>query len=378
MISFWERQSFIEYDFVIIGSGIVGLSTAISIKEARPNSSVLILEKSLFPTGASTKNAGFACFGSLTELLEDLSKLGQEKALELVETRIRGLDKLIQRVGETGLDYKNYGGYELLTEQELPALEHLEKVNQWLSPLFKNPVFQIKNELIQEFGFNDETVKSLVYNPYEGQLDSGKMIKSLLHIAQSIGIETLTGAEAIDLEDSDHVIVSTQTNGDTLTKIKAGKVGVCTNAFSKTLIPELELTPGRGLVLITEPIENLKFKGAFHIEQGYYYFRNFENRVIFGGGRNLFMEEEATTEFAVNQKILEVLKDKLSTTILPYTNYDIDMTWTGIMAFGETKQPILQAYSDQIFVGVRLGGMGVAIGSSLGEKLANMMLGNGG
>ncbi|MGZ5243758.1 MAG: hypothetical protein ACXWW0_07675 [Bacteroidia bacterium] len=33
MLSFWERESFLHYDIIIIGSGIVGLSTAISLKE---------------------------------------------------------------------------------------------------------------------------------------------------------------------------------------------------------------------------------------------------------------------------------------------------------------------------------------------------------
>ena len=67
MLSFWEKDFFIAYDHIVVGSGIVGLSTAIAIKEKQPNSRVLVLERGIFPTGASTKNAGFACFGSLSE-----------------------------------------------------------------------------------------------------------------------------------------------------------------------------------------------------------------------------------------------------------------------------------------------------------------------
>ena len=64
MLSFWEKNSLTEYDYIIIGGGIVGMSTAAEIKEKAPNASVLILEKGTFPQGASSKNAGFACFGS--------------------------------------------------------------------------------------------------------------------------------------------------------------------------------------------------------------------------------------------------------------------------------------------------------------------------
>lgn len=69
MLSYWERASFIAYDFIIVGGGIVGFSTAISLKEKHPLASVLVVEASFLPSGASTKNAGFACVGSLSEIL---------------------------------------------------------------------------------------------------------------------------------------------------------------------------------------------------------------------------------------------------------------------------------------------------------------------
>ena len=42
------------------------------------------------------------------------------------------------------------------------------------------------------------------------------------------------------------------------------------------------------------------------------------------------------------------------------------------MAFGKTKEPIVKKLSDNITVGVRLGGMGVAIGTLVGEELAEL------
>ena len=31
-------------------------------------------------------------------------------------------------------------------------------------------------------------------------------------------------------------------------------------------------------------MKNLKIKGSFHYEKGYYYFRNIDNRILLGGG----------------------------------------------------------------------------------------------
>ena len=82
--SYWElNQYFKTYDLIVIGSGIVGLSTAISFLEKRKNATVLILERGVLPSGASTKNAGFACFGSPSELLNDIKAFNPKNKMIL-------------------------------------------------------------------------------------------------------------------------------------------------------------------------------------------------------------------------------------------------------------------------------------------------------
>ena len=72
-LSYWEIKSwFKNVDFTIVGSGIVGLSCALNLRKKFPKAKIVILEKGMLPQGASTKNAGFACFGSVSEIVEDL------------------------------------------------------------------------------------------------------------------------------------------------------------------------------------------------------------------------------------------------------------------------------------------------------------------
>ncbi|MGI9544199.1 MAG: NAD(P)/FAD-dependent oxidoreductase [Cyclobacteriaceae bacterium] len=374
-LSFWEQRSFTDYDFVIVGAGLVGLSTAISLAEKKPQASILVLERGIFPSGASTKNAGFACFGSLTELSHDLIQMGSEEMLALVEERWLGLQQLRNRLGDKNIGYKNHGGYELIREQEVSKLEHLEEINHYLEPLFKKEVFSLAPKLIKDFGFGERLIKSIIYNPFEGQIDTGLMMSNLLKLAQGLGIQVLTGAKVQGFDENDkqvQVDVVTGPDKDHL-RFRTSQLGICTNAFTSSLLPGLDLKPGRGLVLVTKPISNLKFKGVFHYDSGYFYFRNFRNRVIFGGGRNLDLEGEQTEKFGINQALLNHLTQELKTMILPGQRFEIDQTWSGIMAFGENKQPILQGHSNRVVLGVRLGGMGIAIGSRLGEKLAEMM-----
>jgi len=67
--SFWEKYFIAQdTDITIIGSGIVGLSTAISIRERPPHMALKTFERGSVPYGASTKNAGFSCFSVLSVL----------------------------------------------------------------------------------------------------------------------------------------------------------------------------------------------------------------------------------------------------------------------------------------------------------------------
>ena len=157
-------------------------------------------------------------------------------------------------------------------------------------------------------------------------------------------------------------------------QIQAAQVAVCTNAFAQQLLPELQLEPGRGLVLVTKPMASVPFRGTVHFDQGYFYFRDAGDRVLFGGGRNKAYEEERTNAFGLNEELLKLLTKYMTEAILPNQPWELDMAWSGSMAFGSDKQPILQQISDRVVAGVRLGGMGVAIGSRLGEKLAQVML----
>jgi glycine/D-amino acid oxidase-like deaminating enzyme len=150
---------------------------------------------------------------------------------------------------------------------------------------------------------------------------------------------------------------------------------VCTNAFARQLLPQLDITPARGQVLVTSPIEGLPFKGTFHYDEGFYYFRNLGNRVLLGGARNKAFEAEATEQMSTTPEIQDELERFLRDTILPGRNYTIDHRWSGIMGMGSEKMPIVRAIDKQICCAVRMSGMGVALAPIVGERVARLMTG---
>lgn len=372
MFSYWEQQSFLHYDHIVIGSGIVGLSTAIELKDRFPQKRVLVLERSLFPFGASTRNAGFACMGSFTELLDDLKTNSEAEMVSLFIQRKRGLDILRNRLSNEAIGYRENGSFELISEKELPLLEQLPRINQLIESATGTLPFRMANEKIAAFGFSEDKVSAMIENLGEGELHTGKMMRALIDYALGKGIEIKTGADVSFFEESEKAVAVNMKDPvrRECISLQCDKLFICTNAFTKQLLSEINLNPGRGQVLITEPIKGLPFKGIYHFDEGYYYFREIDGRILFGGGRNLDFIGETSTDIALSDAIQQDLEEKLNTLILPGRKINIAQRWSGIMAFGDTKRPIVGQFGDHVYGAFRMGGMGVALGSAIAKELA--------
>lgn len=371
--SHWEFDSFFkDIDYCIVGSGIVGLSTAIHIKFKQPEAKVVVLERGVLPIGASTRNAGFACFGSVSELLDDLSHTSEDEVWALVEQRYQGLLALRDLLGDAAIGYLPEGGYEIFNQQDAEVqkacLDAVPVFNQQLQSITGRPdTFTVLGDAPQEaFGFSG--VQKMILNQAEGSIDTGKMMYSLLRKAQSLDVLILNRCEVQQFEDREDRVELSLTNG---WELSVRHLVVATNGFARQLLPDQDLAPARNQVLITQPVPNHTVKGCFHYDRGYFYFRNVGDRILLGGGRHLDKTGETTTEFAAHTRIRQALVDLLEEVIIPGQTYEIDRWWTGILGVSHHKKPILKRQGSTT-IAVRMGGMGVAIGTLVGKMAADL------
>ena len=371
ILSVWEKESFFApADIIIAGSGLVGLWSAYYLKRRAPKLSITIVDRGIIPTGASTRNAGFACFGSLTELIANREEMGEDQLLQLVEWRYKGIKRIRKTFDANTIDFECNGGYELLTAADGNELRsQIDTFNRLLKPITgQQKTYRLQNEKIAAFGFAG--IEHLVESRAEGQLHSGKLCQALLRLVQSMGITVLNNIEITGYEKvHGQLLLHTQHEFPLLTS----QLLIATNAFARELLPQLDVNPARGQVLVTSPIDGLPFKGTFHFDEGFYYFRDLGNRVLLGGARNKALEEENTSEMEVTGKIQQELERFLSEVVLPGRHYSIDHRWSGIMGMGAEKMPVLRAINDHVFCAVRMSGMGVALAPVVGEKIADMM-----
>jgi len=377
-IPFWEeRQFFKPYDLLIVGGGLVGLSAALAGRQYLPHGRIALLERGPLPTGASTRNAGFGCFGSPTELLDDLENMSEDEVWNLVEMRWKGLRLLRQQIGDDGLGLEPLGGYEVFREKDSIALERvrdqLENLNKHFLEITGLPdAFRPANPA---WVGRQMAVKQVVSLRLECQLDPARMIRSLWQKIHEQDVEMFHGLSVSDFQfRKGYWEIGTEPN----LPFRARKVLVATNGFTRRLLPELEVQPVRNQVLLTEPLpKGFDWEGCFHYDRGYVYFRNVGRRILLGGFRHLDREAESTDQFGTTQKIHQAQLNWLQDVLKVAPDTRITHQWSGILGVGPVKQPIIRELEPGLAVAVRLGGMGIALGSLLGREAVQILLANG-
>ncbi|RZK59243.1 MAG: FAD-binding oxidoreductase [Pedobacter sp.] len=309
----------------------------------------------------------------MSELIEQEKLCGTAGLHGLVYKRWKGLQKLRNLLGDDNIQFKNYGGYELFKpEQQDLAEECVSKLSHFNALIedivLQKNVYTETNNKISSFGLNGINV--LLENKLEAQIDPGLMMKALMAKSKALDIEIYNNCRVDELIEEDNNVALITDQG----RFTCKKVLLTNNAFVNDLLPDLAVTPGRGQVVVTKPIPNLKIKGTFHYDKGYYYFRNIDDRVLLGGGRNLDFNAEQTTQFGETELIQNALHQLLKEVILPETVFEIAHKWSGIMAFGPRLAPIIEEVKPNIFCAVRCNGMGIAIGSHTGEEAGEMVL----
>ncbi len=359
------------WNATIIGSGITGLTSAIFLKRKHPSWNISVLERGALPSGASTRNAGFACFGSVSEILDDLDKVSENEVFELISKRYQGLEELRRLLGDEKIGYAPTGGFEIFREdrEELykECLGSLGYINAELVQVIGQQAFKDASDRIDEFGF--KRTNQMLVNTLEGTIDTGLMMKNLVDLAMNEGVKIFNGINVHSMEVESNRCVLDTNFGEILTE----RGIVCTNGFASELFPNSGIKPCRGQVLVTSQIDNLRWSGSFHHEKGYDYFRDIDGRVMLGGGRHLEKSQEDTDEFGTTGSIQNYLETLLKEVIIPDKEFRIVARWSGIMGFGESKSYTLEKKASNAYGAYGFGGMGVALGSWVGKQVAELV-----
>ena len=171
--SYWERTAWRDQnDLVIVGAGITGSAAAWYYLRANPGASVVLLERSAHPSGASTRNAGFTCVGTVGEGLDDLANESEDEVVDRIRRRYEGLKLLQGELTAQEMGHRMTGGHELFSDEsdfERCAAE-IPRFNRYLKEITG------ESEVYKAVRANGKPAISIAI---EGHLHSGKLMQAL-------------------------------------------------------------------------------------------------------------------------------------------------------------------------------------------------------
>lgn len=368
-LSIWEKNSYwFDRDYVIVGGGITGLMAAIHIASIEPNASVCVVEAQAIGTLASSRNAGFACFGSISELESDKDIYGLDKTLEIVEMRYKGLQLLRSIIGDRFLKYEESGGTEVF-DGEASFNTHADQIAYWNNNLSSitasNDTFSVV-PLQNRLNFHS----NIIHNSLEGLIDTGELMKSIVRKAEDLDIDIYRG---LILNNYNCRLGGVDLYFNQIEDLlRCRQLVLCTNSLTQHIVPEVDVIPSRNQVIVTSKVDTTGMSGGYHFDAGYTYFRALNGRILLGGARNRFPQEDNTSDLGLNQSNIDHLVEFLKIRILKQQDFTIEHHWSGILSGGSDRTPIVKRMDDHVTVAARLGGMGVAIGSIVGQEAATL------
>lgn len=367
--SWWERRYWENVDIVVAGAGITGLQVADVLKRRHPQLRVVILDRDPLALGASSRNAGFACFGSLTEFVDDMERGGTDAALELAERRYRGLLRLRDKMGDASIGFHASGSLEIFTSREAQdaALEQLPEVNRLFAQVSGLPE-TLKAE--STTGLQMCTSPIGIRNVLEGTVETHSLLSSLRKRALEAGVEIYGGMEIVHAERlSDGMELQAGRH-----TIRARQVVWCTNAWAGQFLEFDTHQPARGQVLVTAPMEPMLPEGAYFFNAGYTYFRTLgRDRLLLGGFRDVDLEAENNFSPETGGRVWEALDEFLRSVIFPSRPVQIEMAWAGTMSMGRHRAPRVERADALQVLCAGMSGMGVALSAQVAEDAAEIV-----
>jgi len=365
-----------EVDTVVVGAGVVGLSTAYWL--TRSGRSPVVLDADGIASHASGRNAGFLLTGTAETYASLVRGIGEPAARRLWELSNENRELLRGEVldpGKVDCEFLPEGSWIASLADHPEQEKDLRESCERLAALGLDVQWREAAEVRRASGC--PLLGGGIFQPRDGGIDPARLCRGIARLVGEAGGQVRTGVRVRRLEPEGDRIRLVTDGGHLL----AERVVLALNAYAPQLLPHLqgEIRPIRGQIFTTAPGPR-DLQGVWYVNDGYEYLRQLrDGTFLLGGCRWVARDTEVGYEEAPTARVQGALDTFLRDAFPRFADRPIRHRWAGIMAFTPDGLPRTGEVPGipQAIYAAGFNGHGMSLGFATGRWLAGRVVGEG-
>ncbi len=356
-------------DYLIIGAGFTGLSSARKLSEINKNNKIIVVDARLAGEGGSSRNSGYLVDTTLNDGFTSNKDIeNYKKKVKIYELGIKAVKKYIKEY-QVDCEWNESGKY--FASSKIQDENKAKSFSKLLTNL------NYENKIL----FNDELQKKLgtsfynvaVYTTGGILLNPGKLVRSMIDTLPE-NIDLFENTQLLNWNKSNDKIICQFENN----KIETKKIIFCTNGFLRSL--NVKKNYSFPITLTASMTRSLTEKEFKHIgsprEWGVLPIRPMgatirltkDKRILIRNTAEVKNPNSMNLNDLTNRVKLHNLGIKKRFPNLPENI--IENSWSGVVCRSGNGSQIFEKLDDNIYVAGCYNGSGIGTGTLFGEQIA--------
>ena len=356
-------------DYLIIGAGFTGLSSARKLSEINKNNKIIVVDAQLAGEGGSSRNSGYLVDTTLNDGFTSNKDIeNYKKKVKIYELGIKVVKKYIKEY-QVDCEWNESGKY--FASSKIQDENKAKSFSKLLTNL------NYENKIL----FNDELQKKLgtsfynvaVYTTGGILLNPGKLVRSMIDTLPE-NVDLFENTQLLNWNKSNDKIICQFENN----KIETKKIIFCTNGFLRSL--NVKKNYSFPITLTASMTRSLTEKEFKHIgsprEWGVLPIRPMgatirltkDKRILIRNTAEVKNPNSMNLNDLTNRVKLHNLGIKKRFPNLPENI--IENSWSGVVCRSGNGSQIFEKLDDNIYVAGCYNGSGIGTGTLFGEQIA--------
>lgn len=346
------------YDLVVIGGGLTGLWTAYYAIERDPAARILVLEAAEVGYGASGRNGGW-----LSPLLPGnravyarKSPRGTQGVLDFQHEMFGAIDEVLAVLDREGVDADQVRGGQLTLAPTPAAMARVKATREaHLRYGYEPSQAVLLDADATRARVNSATAHGGLYYPDTARVDPAKLTRGLAEVLRRRGVTISEQTPAAEV--TAHRVRTRRGS------LEAGRIAVCLEAYTSTLLGGRRVVPVNSSMIVTDPLpasawEQIGWEGRECLNDSAHTFvyaqRTADDRIAIGGrGTPYKYGSGMPGDGASDARTTTNLRERLES-MFPGVYFPVAHAWRGVI--GVTRDWCANVtYDERTGVGVVYG-----------------------